>query len=47
VLPQYRAEPMPVTLLYANRRNLPKRVQEFMAWMARTLGAYIDPAVAG
>ena len=47
VLPQYRAEPMPVTLLYANRRNLPKRVQEFMAWMARILAAYIDPAVDG
>lgn len=43
VLPQYRAEPMPVSLLYANRRNLPKRVQEFMAWMAQTLQPRLDP----
>lgn len=42
VLPQCRAEPMPVSLLYANRRNLPKRVQEFMAWMAQTLGPHLD-----
>lgn len=44
VLPQCRAEPMPVSLLYANRRNLPKRVQEFMAWMAQTLGPHLDTA---
>lgn len=37
VLPEYLAEPMPVTLLYANRRNLPKRVREFMAWLAEVL----------
>lgn len=33
VLPQYRSAPMPVSLLYANRRHLPKRVQAFMNWM--------------
>lgn len=43
VLPQHRAEPMPLSLLYANRRNLSGRVQEFMAWMTRILGAYMDP----
>ena len=37
VLPQYRPEPMPVSLLYAHRRNLPKRVRIFMDWMAETL----------
>jgi DNA-binding transcriptional LysR family regulator len=37
VLPRHRAEPMPVSLLYASRRNLSKRVQLFMAWMAETL----------
>ena len=37
VLPQYRPEPMPVSLLYAHRRNLPKRVRVFMDWMAETL----------
>ncbi len=38
VLPQYRPEPMPVSLLYAHRRNLPKRVRVFMDWMAAILG---------
>jgi len=42
VLPQYRAEPMPVSLVYANRRNLSKRVQVFMSWMAETLAPYLD-----
>lgn len=37
VLPQYRPEPMPVSLLYAHRRNLPQRVRVFMDWMAETL----------
>jgi len=44
VMPDYQAEPMPVTLLYANRRNLSKRVQLFMAWMAQTLRPYLDAA---
>jgi DNA-binding transcriptional LysR family regulator len=34
VLPQCVAEPMPVTLLYAQRRHLPQRVAAFMDWMA-------------
>jgi len=33
---------MPVSLLYANRRNLSKRVQVFMGWMAETLRPYLD-----
>jgi len=37
VLPQYRPEPMPVSLLYAHRRNLPKRVRTFMDWIAEIL----------
>jgi len=41
VLPQYQAEPMPVSLVYAQRRNLPRRVQAFMAWMAQTLGPHL------
>jgi len=44
VLPHCRAEPMPVSLLYANRRNLSKRVQVFMTWMAETLGPHLDQA---
>ena len=35
VLPDYRPSPMPVSLLYANRRHMPKRVQIFMNWMER------------
>jgi DNA-binding transcriptional LysR family regulator len=37
VLPQFRPEPMPVSLLYAHRRNLPKRVRVFMDWVAEIL----------
>jgi DNA-binding transcriptional LysR family regulator len=44
VLPQHRAPDLPVSLLYANRRNLPKRVQVFMAWIAQTLQPHLDPA---
>ncbi len=43
VLPQYRPEPMPVSLLYAHRRNLPKRVRTFMDWIADVL----QPVFAG
>ncbi len=43
VLPDYPAEPMPVSLLYAHRRHLPKRVQEFMNWMTDMLAPYVDP----
>ena len=42
VMPDCPAEPMPVTLLYANRRNLSKRLQVFMSWMAQTLQPYLD-----
>ncbi|RUL71092.1 LysR family transcriptional regulator [Dyella choica] len=42
VLPQYEAEPMPVSLLYAQRRNLSVRVQVFMDWLAKLLAPYLD-----
>jgi DNA-binding transcriptional LysR family regulator len=41
VLPEARAEPMPVTLLYAQRRNLSRRVQAFMGWLTATLAPLI------
>lgn len=41
LLPQWRAAPMPVTLLYASRRQLPKRVQVFMGWMAEVMRPYL------
>ncbi|GLQ50992.1 LysR family transcriptional regulator [Dyella flava] len=44
VLPQYRAEPMPVSLLYAQRRNLSARVQVFMDWLRGIMAPYLDPA---
>ena len=43
VMPDYLAEPMPVSLLYANRRNLPRRVQTFMTWMTQVLTPHLDP----
>jgi DNA-binding transcriptional LysR family regulator len=44
VMPRYQGPPLPVSLLYANRRNLPKRVQVFMAWVGEVLRPYLDPA---
>ena len=44
VMPRYRAPALPVSLLYANRRNLPKRVQAFMAWLAQILTPYLNTA---
>jgi len=37
VLPQYEAEPMPVSLLYLNRRHVPLRVRAFMDWVSALL----------
>lgn len=42
VLTQYAAEPMPVSLLYAHRRNLSLRVQAFMAWIAEVMRPYLE-----
>ncbi len=42
ILPDHRGPSLPVSLLYANRRNLPQRVQVFMAWLAQTLKPYLD-----
>ncbi|MCY1272534.1 HTH-type transcriptional regulator DmlR [compost metagenome] len=41
LLPQYRAAPMPVSLLYPHRRNLSKRVQVFMDWLAQLTRDYL------
>lgn len=42
ILPQYRAEPMPVSLIYPHRRNLSKRVHLFMAWLTELMKGYVD-----
>ena len=50
VLPAYRAEPMPVYLLYPHRRNLSRRVRVFMAWLETILRPHLmraDDAQAG
>lgn len=40
ILKEYSAEPMPVSLLYPNRRNLSARVQVFMDWLTELLHEY-------
>ncbi len=37
ILPNYEAEPMPVSLIYADRRHIPSRVQAFMDWLAKII----------
>ncbi|MBN8749232.1 MAG: LysR family transcriptional regulator [Variovorax sp.] len=44
LLPQYRADPLPVTLLYAHRRQVARRVQAFMDWVAAVMGEVLAPA---
>ncbi len=41
ILPQYRPEPMPIAIVYAHRRNLPRRVQAFMDWIAATMQPHL------
>ena len=42
ILPQYRAEPLPVSLIYPHRRNLSRRVNLFMEWLGGLMKAYVD-----
>jgi DNA-binding transcriptional LysR family regulator len=41
VLPEFRARPMPVSLLFASRRQLAPRVQAVMNWLADLLTQYL------
>jgi DNA-binding transcriptional LysR family regulator len=43
VLPRLRAPPMPVALLYPHRRQLPRRVQVFMAWVHELMAPHLMP----
>jgi DNA-binding transcriptional LysR family regulator len=43
LLPQHRPAPLPVNLLYAHRRHLPRRVQVFMQWVAEVVGPLLAP----
>ena len=40
-MPQYCPAPMPLTLLYAHRRNLPVRVRVVMDWLASVVQAHL------
>ncbi len=42
LLPAHAAPPMPVTLLYANRRNLSKRVRVVMDWLVAVVQAHLQ-----
>lgn len=42
VLPDARAEPLPVQLVYPHRRNLSRRIQAFAAWLEATLADALD-----
>jgi DNA-binding transcriptional LysR family regulator len=44
VLPQHRAAPLPLNLVYAHRRHLPRRVQAFMDWVSAVMTEYLQPA---
>lgn len=37
ILPQYRAQPLPVSIIYPHRRNLSRRVHLFMEWLAKIM----------
>lgn len=41
ILPHFRAEPMPVSLIYPHRRNLTRRVQVFMDWLSQAMKHYV------
>lgn len=41
VLPDFRAEPMPLSLIYPHRRNLARRVHVFMEWLTQATRRYV------
>ena len=41
ILPQFRAPPMPVTLVYPHRLNLSRRVKVFMDWLTDITQTFI------
>ncbi|HEY4069440.1 MAG TPA: LysR family transcriptional regulator [Burkholderiaceae bacterium] len=46
VLPQFAARPMPVSLLYAHRGGLSKRLQAWMDWLGKVLAPHLGAAPA-
>lgn len=47
VLPDLPAPAMPLTLMYANRRNLPRRVRTVMDWLAEVVAEHLAQDSAG
>ncbi|MCO7517656.1 LysR family transcriptional regulator [Pseudomonas guariconensis] len=47
VLEAWQAQAMPVSLLYARQRHVPRRVQVFMDWLAALLASQVDPPAGG
>ena len=41
VLSDYTAQAMPLSLLYANRRHLPRRTQSWMTWLTQLVQPYL------
>ncbi|MEO1231947.1 MAG: LysR family transcriptional regulator [Myxococcota bacterium] len=41
LLPDHPPDPMPVNLLFAQRRHLPRRVQAFMQWLREVLAPHL------
>jgi len=42
VLPRFTAAPMPISIIYANRRHQPRRVRLFMSWLQQIMQATIE-----
>ena len=42
LLPDFVGAPMPVSLLYAHRRHLPKRAEALMSWLADVIGPHLE-----
>lgn len=44
ILPDFEAEPLPVSLIYPRRRHQARRVRAFMDWVADIMQDYLDQA---
>ena len=42
ILPQFESEPLPVSLVHAHGRNIPRHVRLVMTWLAQLLGPHLD-----
>ncbi|WP_367160939.1 LysR family transcriptional regulator [Kozakia baliensis] len=42
IMPEWRAEPLPMTILYPHRKHLSRRLQAFIEWVTPILSQYFD-----